>query len=176
MDFTVPLLWVHLTAIVTWVGLWFNTLFAFNSFRQYIAEATKSNFIETYRKRYLTITWAAIAVFIVTGVILMETNENYPGLAHFFSNDWSTLVTIKHVIVILMLIISFVLLYSILPKLRAAIIAKDQVAAERLMQREKFAIMSMAVLGLAVLLIIVTVQELPAPDTASAFSLGFGQF
>jgi uncharacterized membrane protein len=163
MDFTVPVLWVHLSAIVTWVGLWFNTVFVFGSLRQYAAEATRGNFIEAYRKRYLTITWAAIAVFIVTGIILMETNENYPGLAHFFSNTWSTLVTIKHVIVILMLIISFTLLYSVLPKLRAAIGAKDEATVTRLMRREKFAVVTLAVLGWAVLLIIITVTELPAP-------------
>jgi len=163
MDFTVPVLWVHLTAIVTWVGLWFNTVFVFGALRQYAAEATRGNFIEAYRKRYLTITWASIAVFIVTGIILMETNENYPGLAHFFSNTWSTLVTLKHVIVILMLIISFTLLYSILPKLRAAIGAKDEATVTRLMQREKFAVATLAILGWAILLIIVTVAELPAP-------------
>jgi hypothetical protein len=169
MDYTIPLLWIHLSAIVTWVGLWFNTVFAFNIFRQHIGEAAKTEFIKAYRKRYLTITWAAIAVFIVTGTVLMETNENYPGLAHFFASDWSTLITIKHLIVIVMLVTSFTLLYGILPRLRAAIMVRDSVLAQRLMRREKFAVVSLAVLGAAVLLIIVTVTELPEPEETAAW-------
>ena len=173
MDYTVPLLWIHLAAIVTWVGLWFNTVFVFNSFRQFISETNEVNFIEAYRRRYLTITWAAIAVFIITGTILMETNDNYPGLGQFFANSWATLVFIKHLTVILMLITSFILLYGILPKLKAAITNKDKATENRLLRSEKLAVAVLAVLGLAVLFIIVTAAELPAPDeTAAWFSLG----
>ena len=169
MDFAIPVLWIHLAAIVTWVGLWFNTLFVFNSVRQYIDEAAKVKFIETYRKRYLMITWAAIAVFIITGTILMETNENYPGLGHFFASSWATLVFIKHVVVILMLIISLTLLYGTLPKLKDAIAAKDKGLEARLMSRERLAQISLAVLGLAVILIIVMAAELQAPEETTAW-------
>jgi uncharacterized membrane protein len=151
MDISDLWLWIHLAAIVTWVGLWFNTLFVFNSLRKYVADATKADFISAYRKRYLTVTWAAIVVFIITGTILMETNENYPGLAHFFTNSWATLVATKHAIVVLMIAISFTVLYGTLPKLRAAFIARDQQTAERLMQRERLAVVVLCVLGLAVL-------------------------
>jgi uncharacterized membrane protein len=169
MDYTVPLLWIHLVAVVTWVGLWFTTVFAFNIFRQHISEAARAEFIEAFRKRYLAITWAAIAVFIVTGVVLMETDENYPGLAQFFASDWSTLVTIKHLIVIIMLITSFILLYGILPRLRAAIIKGDSASVRKLVRREKFAVVSLAVLGATVLLIIVAVTELPEPEETAAW-------
>jgi hypothetical protein len=111
----------------------------------------------------------AIAVFIVTGIVLMETNEHYPGLAQFFASDWSTLVTIKHLIVIIMLITSFTLLYGILPRLRAAIINGDSASVRKLVRREKFAVVSLAVLGAAVLLIIVAVTELPEPEETVAW-------
>ena len=169
MDYTVPLLWIHLSAIVTWVGLWFNTLFVFNSVSQFVSGPARANFIEVYRKRYMTITWAAIAVFIVTGTILMETNENYPGLGHFFDNSWATLVFLKHIVVILMLVVSFILIYDILPRLKNAIVAMDKAAEERSTRWEKLAVVTLAVLGLAVLLIIVTAAEQPTPDETATW-------
>ena len=168
MDFTVPLLWIHLSAIVTWVGLWFNTALVFNSLHSFVSESVRANFIEAYRKRYMVITWAAIVVFIITGTILMETNENYPGLGHFFDNSWATLVFLKHIVVILMLAVSFNLVYRILPKLKRAIEAKDKAAEERLTRQEKLAVATMAILGLAVILIIVTAAEQPAPSETAA--------
>ncbi|APV43447.1 Copper resistance protein D [Dehalogenimonas formicexedens] len=175
MDITVPLLWIHLSAIVTWVGLWFNTLFVFNSLRQFVSDSARASFISTLRKRYLTITWAAIAIFIVSGTILMETNENYPGLGHFFDNSWATLVFLKHIIVIVMLAVSFTLLYGILPRMGAAIAGRDRLVEERLLRREKLAVAALAILGLAVLLIIVTVTELPEPgETVAVVGCLFG--
>ncbi|PPD58155.1 CopD family protein [Dehalogenimonas etheniformans] len=168
MDYTVPLLWIHLSAIVTWIGLWFNTLLAFNSLRRFVPDSARASFISTLRKRYLTITWAAIAVFIVTGTILMETNENYPGFGHFFDNSWATLVVLKHIIVIIMLAVSFTLLYGILPRMATAIIGGDKLGEERLLRREKLAVAALATLGLAVLLIIVTVAELPESGETAA--------
>ena len=172
MDFTILLLWVHLAAIVTWVGLWFNTVLAFGPLRKYLAESARPDFIEDYRRRYTIITWAAMAVFIVTGSILMLTDENYPGLGQFFESDWATLIFAKHIVIILMITLSLTLLYGILPRLRAALVAGDKPAAERLLKRERFAVVSLALLGLVVLFIIITVMEMHTDEAAARFTLG----
>jgi uncharacterized membrane protein len=42
----------------------------------------------------------SLLIFIVTGTHLMLINENYLGLGNFFGNAWSTLIVIKHVVVL----------------------------------------------------------------------------
>jgi putative copper export protein len=42
----------------------------------------------------------SLLIFLVTGTHLMLINKNYLGLGNFFGNPWSTLIVIKHVLVI----------------------------------------------------------------------------
>ena len=42
----------------------------------------------------------SLLIFLVTGTHLMLINENYLGLGNFFSNPWSVLIVIKHVLVL----------------------------------------------------------------------------
>ena len=162
MDLNVLLIWVHLAGIVTWVGLWFTTILAVIPLRKHLTGNALAGFIAGYRGRYAAITWSAMAVFIVTGTVLMLNDENYPGLGQFFDSDWATLIFIKHIVVILMIAISLSLLYGILPRLLAATVASDQPSVERLLTRERLAVIGLAVLGLAVLFIIATVGDLHA--------------
>jgi len=162
MDFTILLIWVHLAGIVTWVGLWFITVLALIPLRKHLTGSALANFIEDYRGRYTAITWSAMAIFIVTGTILMLNDENYPGLGQFFDSEWATLIFIKHIVVVLMIGISLILLNGILPRLTAAVAASDQPSVDRLLKREKFAVITLAALGLAVLFIIATVGDLHA--------------
>ena len=41
-----------------------------------------------------------LLAFLVTGTYLMVINENYLGLGHFFSNPWSSLIVIKHFLLV----------------------------------------------------------------------------
>lgn len=42
----------------------------------------------------------SLLIFLVTGTHLMLVNQNYQGLGDFFSNPWSVLIVIKHVLVL----------------------------------------------------------------------------
>ncbi len=160
MDFTVVLIWVHLAGVVTWVGLWFTAVLAVVPLRKHLTGTALVDFIGDYRRRYAVITWSAMAVFIVTGTILMLNDENYPGLGQFFDSDWATLIFIKHIVVILMVAISLNLVYGVLPRMLAAIVAGDQPSIDRWLKRERFGVIALAVLGLAVLFIIAWVGDL----------------
>jgi len=160
MDISVLLTWVHLAGIVTWVGLWFTTVFAVIPLRIHLGGSVLTDFIADYRRRYAIITWSAMAVFIVTGTILMLNDENYPGLGQFFDSEWATLIFIKHIVVILMVVISLNLLYGVLPRMLAALAAGDQPLIDRWIKRERSGVIALAILGLAVLFIIAWVGDL----------------
>jgi uncharacterized membrane protein len=58
--------------------------------------------VPAVERRALPIVVAAIVVFIVTGVYLLLVDERYTGIGDF-SNQWSTLMLVKHMVVLVMI-------------------------------------------------------------------------
>lgn len=50
--------------------------------------------------------YAALLIFIVTGVLLMLADPNYLGLGNF-GNPWSILMLVKHLLIVFMLALGF---------------------------------------------------------------------
>jgi uncharacterized membrane protein len=48
--------------------------------------------------------YAALVIFIITGIYLLLTDPNYLGLGNF-GNTWSILMLVKHLIIVVMLIV-----------------------------------------------------------------------
>ena len=63
--------------------------------------------IPAIERRALPLTLASIGVFLVTGTYLLLTEDRFLGLGHVFGNAWSTLIVIKHVMVIALIGIGF---------------------------------------------------------------------
>ena len=53
-------------------------------------------------RRALPVVLLAIVLFTVTGVILLLGDERYAGLGNLFASTWTTLMTVKHMVVVLM--------------------------------------------------------------------------
>jgi hypothetical protein len=58
-------------------------------------------------KRWQPILILSVLAFIVTGSVMLLTNEAYQGLGDFFANPWSIWMTSKHVAVIAMIVLGF---------------------------------------------------------------------
>ena len=157
MDVRTLLTFFHLSAIVTWVGLWTSAAFTFGPLlRRHLAVPALPAFFADYRRRLIAVSWSAIGVFAITGTILMVTDDAYPGLGRFFTSEWSTLIFTKHLVVLAMLGLTVYLLYSVLPRLNAAYSTGDSAAANRLSGQQRAITITLAGLGLLVLLLIST--------------------
>ena len=53
-------------------------------------------------RRALPVVLLAIVLFTVTGIILLLGDERYAGLGNLFASTWTTLMTVKHMVVVLM--------------------------------------------------------------------------
>ncbi len=67
--------------------------------RQLQADALRK-LLEQVSARLRAFFGGSLLVFLVTGTYLMLINKNYLGLGNFFANPWSTLMVIKHVLML----------------------------------------------------------------------------
>jgi uncharacterized membrane protein len=58
-------------------------------------------------RRALTLIGAALLLFLVTGTYLLLTDASYQGLGNFFASTWTTLMLVKHVVVVALVAVGF---------------------------------------------------------------------
>ena len=51
-------------------------------------------------RRALPLVLLSMALFVVTGTYLLFIDPRYDGLGNFFANSWTTLMLVKHVVVV----------------------------------------------------------------------------
>ena len=94
--------------------------------------------------------FAAIGIFIITGIYLMLIDKNYLGIGNF-GNTWSVVVVIKHGLVLVMIVLGAYLDRAIIRKLADP----SSPAAERpaAMRRLKLTVGLTALCGVVILLL-----------------------
>jgi uncharacterized membrane protein len=99
----VACVWFHLIVLVVWIGHMVNALILFGPLsRKYIGRANYGDFIAEYRKRDTPVSLGSIAVFFITGFFLMFLNEHYEGIGNIFANSWTTVLFVKHILILAM--------------------------------------------------------------------------
>jgi uncharacterized membrane protein len=87
--------------------------------------------------------YAALGVFAITGIYLMLVNESYQGVGNF-SNAWSMLMLVKHILVVAMIVL--VMIFNSTVKSRA-------VGDKRLPSRLNLLSQAISVSGILVVLL-----------------------
>lgn len=99
--------WLHVLATVVFVGYYlFTGLIYLPVFERQLQINTLRELLECISARLRPIFGSSLLIFLVTGTHLMVINKNYLGLGQFFSNPWSVLMVIKHVLVLAFLILA----------------------------------------------------------------------
>jgi len=70
--------------------------------RRTLDAPTLGRVIPEIERRALPVIIAAVVVFVVTGAYMLSTDAQFQGLGHAFVNTWSTLIVIKHAVVIVL--------------------------------------------------------------------------
>ena len=93
--------WLHSLATVILLGYYaLLALVVVPVLRSAVNGPALGRVIPAIERRALPLTLASIGVFLVTGTYLLLTDDRFLGLGHVFENAWSTLIVIKHVLVI----------------------------------------------------------------------------
>jgi uncharacterized membrane protein len=132
--------WLHLLATVTWVGsLAGISLLILPAMKRALSPETQLVFLEAMQKRLEPIAWFSMMLLVLTGLFQMSVDEHYDSFLSV-STQWSLAILSKHLLGIVMVVVSAVQTWEVIPAIRRAIVRskKSQNTDElnRLRQRE----------------------------------------
>ncbi len=98
---------LHVLATIVFVGYYFFTgLIYLPVLERCLNAGALRELLEQVSARLRPFFGGSLLVFLVTGTYLMLINQNYQGLGNFFANPWSTLIVVKHGVVLAFLAIA----------------------------------------------------------------------
>lgn len=150
--------WLHLLATVTWVGSLAGISFlVLPAMQRSLDSETQLVFIEALQKRLEPIAWFSMSLLVLTGLFQMSVNPHYNGFLSV-STQWSLAILIKHLLGIIMVVVSAIQTWEVIPAIRRAILrSKKSGAIEGLdiLRRREILLLRMN-FGLSVLILLAT--------------------
>lgn len=96
--------WFHALATIVMIGYFvFLSLIYLPIFERQLQANALRDLLEKVSARLRPFFGGSLLIFVITGTHLTLVNENYLGLGKFFSNSWSILMVIKHLLVVVFL-------------------------------------------------------------------------
>ena len=150
--------WLHLLATVSWVGSLAGVSFlVLPAMKRSLEPETQLVFIEAMQKRLEPIAWFSMSLLVLTGLFQMSVNPHYDGFISV-STQWSVAILIKHLLVIVMVVVSAIQTWEVIPAIRRAIVrSKKSKNAEELeaLRRREVLLLRMN-FGLSILILLAT--------------------
>jgi uncharacterized membrane protein len=124
--------WLHMLATVTWIGglvtlAWLVVPAAKRSLEvpAYLA------LLERMQNRLQSVGWFSLILLAGTGMLQLSANPNYDGFLSI-NNRWALAILIKHLMVVVMILVSAYLTWGLMPALRRSAMrqAKGLITAE----------------------------------------------
>lgn len=124
-------------ATVTWIG----SLAAINLLFLPAATRTLSlpdqlSFITALQKRLEPLAWFCMGVLVVTGLFQMSTSPHYDGFLNT-STQWSLAILVKHGFAVVMVVVSAIQTWEVLPTIQRTLLKKDKASEAELTQLQK---------------------------------------
>ena len=114
--------WLHLFATVAWVGsLAGVSLLILPAMKRSLDSASQLVFIEAMQRRLEPIAWFSMSALVLTGLFQMSVNPHYDGFLST-STQWSLAILTKHLFGIVMVVVSAVQTWEVIPAIRRAIV------------------------------------------------------
>lgn len=150
--------WLHLLATVTWVGSLAGVSFlVLPAMKRALEPEIQLVFIEAMQKRLEPIAWFSMTLLVLTGLFQMSVNPHYDGFISV-STQWSVAILTKHLLGIVMVAVSAIQTWEVIPAIRRAIVKSKKIKnAEELdrLRRREILLLRMN-FGLSVLILLAT--------------------
>lgn len=150
--------WLHLLATVTWVGsLAGVSLLILPAMQRSLDSERQLIFIEAMQKRLEPIAWFCMSLLVLTGLFQMSVNPHYDGFLST-STQWSLAILIKHLLGIVMVVVSAIQTWEVIPAIRRAIVRsrKSENAEEIDSLRRREVLLLRTNFGLSILILLAT--------------------
>lgn len=150
--------WLHLLATVTWIGSLAGISFlVLPAMRRSLSPETQLVFIEAMQRRLEPIAWFSMSLLVLTGLFQMSVNPHYDGFISV-STQWSISILAKHLLGIVMVVVSAIQTWEVIPAIRRAIVKskKIQNAEELEALRRREILLLRLNFGLSILILLAT--------------------
>ncbi len=148
--------WLHLLATVTWIGCIISiSILILPSAAKTLKPADHLALIEAMQKRLEPIAWFCMSLLLITGLFQMSVNPHYDGFLST-STEWSLAILTKHILGVLMVVVSAIQTWEIIPAIRRTLMKKvvDESQVITLQKRETLLIRLN--FGLSILILLAT--------------------
>lgn len=96
-------IWLHTLAfVIAWGYYGILGRIALPALERSLEEPARTATLVEIERRALPLVLLSIVLFVATGTYLLLIDPHYAGLGHFFANAWSTLMFVKHAVVIVL--------------------------------------------------------------------------
>src|ERR1035437_5747621 len=98
--------WLHLVAVVVWIGAMTANMFVvLPSAAATLPPPVMGKFMGALMKRFRVIAYSCIVTLIVTGFLMMIQNADYLGLLKV-QNGWTIVLLVKHIVIAVLVILA----------------------------------------------------------------------
>lgn len=129
--------WLHMLATVVWIGSLaaINLLFLPASTRT-LNLVDQLSLVTALQKRLEPLAWFCMGILLVTGMFQMSTSEHYDGFVSV-SSQWSLSILIKHGFAVVMVVVSAIQTWEVLPAIQRILLKKDKAKDTELANLQK---------------------------------------
>lgn len=132
--------WLHFIATVVWVGsLAAVSILVLPAMKRALTPESQIILLEAIQTRFEPIAWFSISLLILTGLFQMSVNPHYDGFLST-STQWSLAILAKHLLGVVMVVLSAIQTWEVIPAIRRAIVKSKKAYAieemDALLKRE----------------------------------------
>jgi uncharacterized membrane protein len=151
----VAMTWLHQASIVALLGYYATlALVVLPGLSRSLDGEARGRTIGAIGRRSRPMVIGTVIVFLVSGTYLLVSAGRYDGIGNLFSSTWTVLLTIKHLVVLLMIVVAIGV-----DRLSASVAAtEDDAPGKTTLGMLDLAVQGMTVLGLVVLLLTAAAQ------------------
>ncbi len=124
-------------ATVVWIGSLasINLLFLPAATRT-LKLVDQLSLVTTLQKRLEPLAWFCMGLLLVTGLFQMSTSEHYDGFASI-STQWSLAILVKHGFAVIMVVVSAIQTWEVLPSIQRILLKKEKADEAELARLQK---------------------------------------
>lgn len=129
--------WLHMLATVVWIGsLAAINILVLPASQRTLSLADRLSLISALQKRLEPLAWFCMGLLLVTGLIQLSTSPKYDGFLSL-STQWSFAILTKHGFAVLMVVVSAVQTWEVLPAIHRTLLKKEKAEQAELAQLQK---------------------------------------
>lgn len=124
-------------ATVTWIGsLAAINLLVLPASTRTLKLVDQLSFIAALQKRLEPLAWFCMGLLLVTGLFQLSTSPHYDGFLNT-STQWSLAILIKHGLAVVMVVVSAIQTWEVMPAIHRTLMKKEKAGEDELAKLQK---------------------------------------